>query len=282
MKIMGEFDKKLNEYETRLRTLRDVARNALKHAKSDQYKCELVYVDYRDELGDEQIVAYLEDCNPNNETGVDWDRLVDSEWESVSRWEGVKQEVNELLSGSGFTCADVEDEFPDLFEELREAIEDSDKSDFLGDLVRNTGSRLFQVDLDESIDASIEPDDRDAIIDALDTADLPSTEVNIEAASSLIANQFDYERALSIVVYMDLKTAGDLQRHGGVVINPVLAVVDRWVGACHYERFEARIEVKPGQVVLDSDQGYGSIDKICGVVQSEFDAEVEINEPKEN
>ena len=102
---------------------------------------ELVYVDHRDELNDEQIDMYLAD----DEIGLDdsiWEWVADQRAErAVSELDDIIRELD--LDDLEVTCRqdlDTSDE-----DNLRSMIEERDESDPIADLVRNTPNQLFRV-----------------------------------------------------------------------------------------------------------------------------------------
>ena len=91
---------------------------------------ELVYVDYRDSLTDEQSEWYV--------TG-DIDSVLDSilYWESETRWYGADWYIEELVRHIQKESPDFEPDY-EWREIVRDVLMDLDESDILGDLVKNT------------------------------------------------------------------------------------------------------------------------------------------------
>ncbi|MBM4707898.1 hypothetical protein GS982_01520 [Rhodococcus hoagii] len=261
--------------------LKAKADEVLEKVKAPDYKPELVFVDYRDQLTDEGLAAYLHSLKPDARD-VDWDKIMDGEWEADSRWNGVQYELDQFFDAQ--ERSDLEDVFPDLFEEIQDVIRDSDSSNPLKELLSNTHSKLYQIDI-KGVDLDgVEVDDDRELLEALqqlgfeaDTADL---EHNMDQLRDMLSNQGDYMRDMRLVVYLDTDEATGLQEFGGTVKDPYVAAVDALHGACFETRIKGVFTVKPGLVMLDSQLGYGSIDKICGVHGPAFDVEVTINKPK--
>ena len=94
------------------------------------YGVELVHVDYRDSLTDEQAEWYV--------TG-DMENLFNStlEWECDNRWYGADWYIGELVRHIQKDSPDFEPD-DDWEEDVRDTLMDLDESDILGDLVKNT------------------------------------------------------------------------------------------------------------------------------------------------
>lgn len=105
-------------------------------------KYELVHVDYRDSLSDEQIQHLFAE-------ETDWDKVLDPDWEAENRSQGVKAVLENLLDDD---ARDFLDEHGDAAEQVRYAIEERDESDPVGDLMRNTDNKLFRYRLDGEAD----------------------------------------------------------------------------------------------------------------------------------
>ncbi len=109
-------------------------------------KYELSYVSYDDSLTDEQVAMIVRG---------DYDAAYESicEYESDSRWEGVKYVIEDT-----FTSEERAAITPDDMDEVRYAIEERDESDLLGGLIRNTSDPLLRIIAIEEDDCfSFEP-----------------------------------------------------------------------------------------------------------------------------
>lgn len=107
---------------------------------------ELVHVDYRDKLTDEQVGYVL---------AGDTDRLYEStmEWESDSQWQSACEVVEELayyIAGRDEFDDEVMDEFrhSDSYHELVGDVRERDVSDPIGELISHTPAPLVRVELD--------------------------------------------------------------------------------------------------------------------------------------
>lgn len=113
---------------------------------------DLVYVDYRDQLMDDQLEQMIHGEWP------------DDDWASESRWISANELADQLISDGEFT----DDERDDLVE----AIQELDTSDPFAQLARNTGLVLFRFSPHEDDMAWLdeELDDPDAACEALGLA----------------------------------------------------------------------------------------------------------------
>ncbi|AXH70538.1 hypothetical protein HOT75_gp152 [Gordonia phage Daredevil] len=257
----------------------------LSEVQSGAHKFHLVYVDYRDELSDEQIAEYMDEGYV--------DSIHESEWYFDCRYDGAMSEMDDLFRVNDITVdddvrltgAELRDIDNDLFDELRFAIEEHDQSDVERQLISNTPDQLFRIHLaddartKEIIDLLTDDDPTawlEVASDVLEDGGIPVTAANMARLRDLCAEQYYYGGALVALVYLDITTARKLAEHGGTLTRPEVWIWDGWNGAAYGDTFDTEISVPAGRVTLDNAGGGYGIDKICGLVKSCFRTEVEV------
>ena len=184
------------------------------------YGVELVHVDYRDSLTDEQSEWYV--------TG-DMDKLFDSilEWESDTRWDGADWYIDELVRHIQKDSPDF-DPNEEWAENVRDTLMDLDESDILGDLAANTYDRItvgkWVIGEDE---AEWGLHSVDGLIEALG---VPDTADNRAVAAELIA---DAPTDLGMAFSAYQVAPADL--HGLNVDRA--AISSRWLPVCYGNPF---------------------------------------------
>lgn len=233
-------------------------------------KYELIYVDRGQCLEDKQVQALFAE-------ETDWDAVLDTEWESESRWHGVKAVLEDLLD------EDARDflEEHDKLDEVREAIQERDQSDPVADLMRGTGAKLFRYRLDESLSASpweYSDEENDAAAQALATAAGISFADNAGALRELVAHA-SYGGGLHVLWRGDIKPLYDAMcavRFSAPApevtvqwTDPELLVLDGWNGSGHTVKVRGtvRLPFNPDRLALDAARigpGYSWTDTVGG------------------
>lgn len=227
-------------------------------------KVQLVYVDYRDELGAEQV-GYL--------IGGDMDSLWESlwPWEGDARLDGVQYLLHDILGDEDTETVMYADE--GAFDTFQEACWDRDTSDVLGDLIRNTPAAMVRYDLGHDVDAypwTLEDDELDER--ARDMADAAGVdwETNRDAFRSL-AIEAPYGGGLCVLHCTDLDDVQTVA-HGGTVTftDPYLLVYDGLNGSGHCEQVKGTVVVPivKGETMRHDAGSYSWSDDIAGVVHS--------------
>ncbi|QNL30609.1 hypothetical protein SEA_SPEEDDEMON_1590 [Gordonia phage SpeedDemon] len=257
----------------------------LSQVQSGGHKFHLVYIDYRDELNNDQIAEYMDEGYVDSIHESDWylDARYDaamSEMDDLFRVNDVMVDEDEYLTG-----AELRDIDNDLFDELRFAVEEYDESDIEKQLISNTPDQLFRIRLADDartrdvIDAQDDADPTawlDVASEVLEDAGIPVTSSNMVSLRDICAEQYHYGGALVALVYLDIATARALEEHGGTISQPEVWVHDAWNGAAYGDTFDTEIEIPAGRVRLDANAGGYSIDGICGLVRSAFRADVKV------
>jgi hypothetical protein len=154
-------------------------------ATTPAYRFELVYVDYRDGLEQEQVDAIARG---------DWEALDASmeKWVNDAQFEGACQLLEELVGyvedeDDGWDRSVLEDWLhTDSAAEIRFEIQERDTSAPLEDLAAHSGNVLLRVTAIDEDDAwSFEPIEPTELLARLE---LPATEGNLSLASSIIDN----------------------------------------------------------------------------------------------
>nr|WP_296763906.1 hypothetical protein [Rhodococcus sp. (in: high G+C Gram-positive bacteria)] len=258
---------KVEESEDIHADLRDAWVAAMATVATESYTSDLVYVEYNDQLQEEQLDELLQGGNIYEVGSFD-------EWESEARWSGVQYEMEHLM-GSEYARDELWSAFPDFFDELRWAIEDKDRSDPAGELLSHMGSVLFQSTLEVEV-GNPDSDDFNNTdeyrVDILSDLGLEPTPKNVAAIRELQAEQgWGY---LSVLFYAPATDAVEAQVKGATIEGPQLALIDPYNGSGYEATFEGTITIKPGSIVRDESRGYGSMENICGLVQSAFAADL--------
>ncbi|MEU0214051.1 hypothetical protein ABZ281_02640 [Streptomyces sp. NPDC006265] len=237
-------------------------------------KYSLVYVDRGDCLTDEQIGKMF----------AGEEEVLDSEWESENRWHGENAVLDNLLD------EDARDFLAehDALERVRAAISERDESDPLGDLMRETGSKLFRYRLDAEAEADPWRFSDEKVEDAARTlgsaAGLDFLD-NAGALRELVAHA-SYGGGLYVLWRGDVKPVYDAvckirwnDPAPEITVqwtDPELLVLDTWNGAGHSVRVRGtvRLPFAPDRLSLDvarSGHGYSWTDTVGGGYQPEGD-----------
>jgi len=242
---------------------------------------DLVCIDYRDGLADDQIAMLL--------AGDELDLIGNPEfddWLSAQQYEGA---MNVIEVDLGLDDDERERlERHDLIEQLRFEVYDHDGSNPVRDLMGHTGHKLFRYSLDWSYDGETwglsEQEVNDVAAEIAEAACLDLTDPKVkDAVVEMIANA-SYGGKLYVMLYTDVEQAVALnaaartdddgkpidEQQGTVTFaeGAYLIMLDHWNGSGHDVKMPVPVTVPwfPGRVSLDSQgPGYGW-DQIAGVV----------------
>lgn len=217
----------------------------------------LVYIDRGDSLADEQI---------RNLFAGEMD-VLDEHWESENRWHGVKHVLENLLDAE---AREFLEEHGTL-DQVREAIEERDHSDPIGDLMRTTGPKLMRYQLDA--EAAGEPwrlsedEANDAARRLGDDAGI-DFEKNADALQELVAHA-SYGGNTYLLWHGDITPMYDAVckvRHNETApeitiqwVDPELLVLDTWNGSGYSVRVRGTVSLpfEPDRLSLDMARGAG-------------------------
>lgn len=231
---------------------------------------ELVYVDYRDELSDEQVAAIV-----RGDIDSLWESI--DEWENESRWEGARYVI-----GDTFSDEEWESLTRDEQEEVRVAIEERDSSDVIGQLIRHTSDPLLRIScVDEDRAWSFEPVTPDEV---LAQVGLEATEHNVKAVDYALANASPEFSVLMgyWIVSVDLATLYAAPEGATVTIeNPHLYLGNPFAGSGFIteEPLEGTVTVPREELRTDKDAfGYAVDEVYGGLSASQFHADIVVGE----
>ncbi|MFF4699876.1 hypothetical protein [Streptomyces chattanoogensis] len=218
-------------------------------------KYELVYIDRGDCLTDEQIQKLF----------AGEEEVLDSDWVSENRWHGTNAVLGSLMD------KDARDFLAehDALEQVREAIEERDQSDPLGDLMRETGPKLFRYRLDAEAEADpwrFSDEQTDAAARVLGTAAGVDCKQNRDALRELVAHA-SYGGGLYVLWRGDIKPVYEAVckvrwNDPAPEINvqwtdPELLVLDGLNGSGHSVRVRGtvRLAFNPDRLFIDAARG---------------------------
>lgn len=244
---------------------------------------ELVYVDYRDGLSDEQAAAVVRG---------DGEALFDSlaDFEGDQRYESCRQVIDEALGDvlrewEAETDADLSylrDAFPhsEAWDRVRYEIEERDRGDWLAQLARNTGRVLLRINvIDEDHGysfASVEPER--VLVDV--GLPLPATEANVATVRATLAEcSPEYSVLMGYwIVGVDLSDILKLPSEGEVeIVNPYLYLGNPFTGSGFIspKPLQARVRVARSDLTTDKDAFGYAVDEIYGGLRpSDFEADL--------
>jgi hypothetical protein len=265
---------------------------------------QLVYVDYRDELTDEQVAMIA-----RGDYESLWESSID--WESGSRSDGARYHINELVDDvirdwereDDADYSELKDGF-DLsaeWDEVNEAIQDRDDSDPYREMAAHTSDVLMRVNVDYQMvdpEASPHPEDNAYPMGEEDPSPerlltdvgLPVTERNVKVANSILANSNPYYSGAtcSWIFAADVEWLYMLSSDPEAIIeitNPYLWLGNPWQGDgwVNEEPFEGTVRVKRGNLRTDKDNwGYGWNAVVGGVYVSGYEVELKVVEKEES
>lgn len=247
---------------------------------------ELVYIDYRDGLTDEQVAALA---------AQDWEALDElvEEWLHEVRFEGAnyhRAEVMDLVERQWVAAHGEDSEIPSLvrsefelsdwYDELRYEIEERDRSNPIRDLARSTGRVLMRQVVGEARWNVYHSDDdfetrREFVIDLLKDLGVPATAYNMECVEMTLAECGDYVAAM-LVYAVDVGDLYDSMNAEEVeIINPYLYLGNPYMGDGYcQEQLAGKVRIRRDELTTDKGAfGYGW-DEVAGVVVSAYECEL--------
>lgn len=229
-------------------------------------KTDLVYVDYRDQLTEEQVRALLARDNE-----ALWESL--DTFESDSRHNGVMYLLGEALDDEDEREALRDDD--EAWESFQQECWDRDQSDFLGDLIRNTPDPMVKYDLDHEVTPGSWAMDEDEITEemrGIAKAAGIDFATNHAALRTLVV-EASYGGSLHVLHRSDLADLRDAKR--AVFTDPYLLVHDTMNGSGDMEPIKGEVTVEIGEDTLRLDAGRMSwSDDIAGIVHSALETPV--------
>lgn len=247
---------------------------------------QLVYVDYRDELTDEQIVKIL-DGRINGELDDVTNEVDECFWEARS----------DNAYDAAFAAIGEQDDIDFLrehdegsFEDILLAVQERDESDIFGDLLRNTGMKVFRYDLNLDVSPSLDMDDDELDEAVVAIAAAAGIDLNTHNAI-VILNMIQcatYGGHLYVIWQGDVEdivnaTTAKVWRNDESDItftNPTLLILDQLNGSgmeCSVEGTIVR-RFDPALAHLDTGQSYGWSDIIGGVSHNAYRTSVTFSE----
>ncbi|SDH35407.1 hypothetical protein [Microbacterium sp. 77mftsu3.1] len=276
----------------------DHAEGVLNARPATWWRPTLLHVEYDDQLMPEQLDAYLRGDDDESLHAID-DNFRDGE----AYWENVNEYLAEIL-GEDPEDLDIDD---DTRQELTSWVGELDESETVPDLVRHNGDVLVQIPAteDDTFGSALQTasevegeDERYAAIekvftDTLTAAGIEMTEANQKAVREIIDNnsldfgpQSSEQWRLRLVSYTapaDIALSGygphgDAEREVAIE-DPYLLLVDPWNGRSYDAKLAGAYKTsintdRPAR--LDSELGYGSLDKIAGVHMPAYRSDVTV------
>lgn len=229
---------------------------------------DLIYVDYRDQLSDDQVAFIV---------SGDTDKLWEStwEWESDSSHEGTQYVIKEIFENLDDDERDALDHYDltdELTDDLENAIRERESGDWIKQLIGHTPDVLIRVTLlDEDDCFSFEEVAVDAFLTKTGFADTPK---NREAAAEVIANACP-EFGVGMVSVLASVGVDDIwampyDTKQVEITNPHLWLGNPFAGSGYAAEFEGTVIVAREDLRTDKDAfGYGWQDVISGDYQTD-------------
>lgn len=252
---------------------------------------DLAYVHYDENLDEDQVQGLLHSQSSH-------DGIVDDINEAYSDgvYDAAEREVKDIVGEDAYTILEEDD---DLCREARYAIEETDESTPVKDLLRNTRSMLLRYRMrDDWADWPVPSDswrwtdeEMEENAKALATTfGLPFDEYR-EQMVQLLANA-SYGGSPEIIFYDDVDrwvkaaTKAEWQPDGSTITfeDPMLLVIDNMNGSGHDVRIKGSITVPyvPERIVVDGAKGNGyGWDSIAGVYKPAYKTSITFNAPQE-
>lgn len=243
----------------------------------------LVYVDYRDELSDEQVAAIVA-----GDRDTLWDSLAD--WEGESTAHGLRYALDELADDVLRKWSDVDD---DLLDALRASFRHSDEEESVADVLREREDgawfrQMARQTGDVLLRVGIPTMDEDAGLSyrkttpkrTLKLAGLPATAENLSTIGDVLAN---HEPEMNVtlgywIVGVNVAELLDLPDDGKVTItDPHLYLGNPFAGSGYISDEPMRGTVTVAREDLRTDKaqfGYSVSDIYGGLRPSSFSAQV--------
>lgn len=242
------------------------------HERWPDYRKELVYIDYRDQLDDEQVSALA--CQ-------DWEKLDASldEWLDETRWMGAREAIAELLKDADLDEEEVERfRDSDWYDELRFVIEERDTSEPLKELASHSSPVLMRVTvIDEDDSLSFQ---EVHARDVLERIGLPCSDTNIETMYGIIDNASpEFTVCMGFWLFevhprdiYDWKPETTKLR----VTNPGFWLGSPFSGSGYADQLEGSIYIERADLRTDKQAwGYGWGEVVGGYCFGNFEVEIE-------
>jgi len=215
-----------------------------------QQRVELIWLPPGSELTDEQVQMLLDGGDGPGEV---YDQL-DEQWLADVRYDAVRQVIRDVIGDD--MLYELLDADQSLFDKVRFAVEDADTCDPLGELLRNTGSRLLLIPLGFAVPDYTSRDDQDALIGQICEAAGVDPQVNRDAVAEALA-EAAYGGQLTIIVYADVADAVGAAHVR--ITDAHLLIHDTLHGSGADFRLNGTIDLplEDGAVRLDSQTHYG-------------------------
>jgi hypothetical protein len=244
-------------------------------------KYELVYVDYRDKLTDEQVDNIVSDDMEAFWTSTE-------EWESNARYESAKFEIEQLLKDLIREWENEDDEDYDHltdqflqteeFDEVRYAIEERDESDWVTRLASNTPRALLRITaIDEDHGFAFEDVQAEQV---LARVGLSATEHNLRVINDMLP-ECSPEFSVLLGYWIVGADVADLVKLNGEepvdIVNPHLYLGNPFSGSGYIseEPLHGVKRIMRDEVHTDKGAfGYSVTEIFGGLDTSQFEAEV--------
>jgi hypothetical protein len=246
---------------------------------------DLVYVEYRDQLTDEQIAAVV-----RNDLDEFWE--LTSEFESDQRWESVQHIIREegQMVLDRWAAQDDEDydhllgelEFTEDWERIREEIEDRDQGDWPMELAANSGSVLLRIAAPELDEDHAYFHEEVSAADVLLKLNMADTDHNLDTVQDAL-NNASPEFSLIMGYWVVGASVADLYEllgHGIETVeitNPHLYLGNPFMGSGFVTEkpVHGTITVPRSALLTDKEAFGSSLDDIYGGLNpSSFEAEI--------
>lgn len=191
---------------------------------------------------------------------------LDEQWLAEQRYDAARQVIRDVIGDD--TLHELLDADPDLFDEVRFAVEEADTSDPLGELLANTGRRLLLIPLGSPVPDYTSHDDPDELIAQMCEAAGVDPQVNRDTVAGALA-EAPYGGQLTIIVYAAVADAVGAAHVR--ITDPHLLIHDTLNGSGADFQLVGTIDLplEDGGVRLDSQTRYGW-DSIASVVHSAY------------
>jgi hypothetical protein len=230
-----------------------------------EQRVELIWLHPGSELTDKQLQMLLDSGDRPGEVDDQLD-----EWLADLRYDAARQVIRDVIGDD--MLYELLDADQSLFDEVRFAVEEADTCDPLGELLRNTGSRLLLIPLGFTVPDYTGRDDQDELIVQMCDAVGVDPQSNRDAVAEALANA-PYGGQLTIIVYAEVADAV-----GAVhvrITDPHLLIHDTLNGSGADLQIDATIDLplEDGTVRLDSQtrHGWDSIASVVGCAYAPAD-----------
>jgi hypothetical protein len=227
-----------------------------------EQRIELIWLHPGSELTDRQVQTLLDGGDGPDKV---YDQL-DEQWLADQRYDAARQLIREMIGDD--TLYELLDAEPDLFDEVRFAVEDADVSDPLGELLGNTGSKLLLIPLDFDVPAYTSRDNQNQLIAHMCAVAGVDPDANHDAVVKALDNAY-YGGQLTVIVYADIADAAGAAHVR--ITDPHLLIHDTLNGSGADCQLLGTIDLplEDGTVRLDSQTHHGW-DDIAAVVHSAY------------